>query len=162
GGTIAVIGAGIGFLDDRFLTVVCLLATTVLILVLGLFVGVRNARTRYTNRVVVSPLAQALASILDSPEATTEAGINLDPRMTTIKQGPVGTVPLPPRFRANPQQRAEVEHLVSTRLPIDVDLTWHTRRNPQVLEILAAPKPPDMVPFSRYIAEMEACEQGQI
>lgn len=128
----------------------------------GIAYGIYRGRVWHNDRVLITPLSAALAGILDLTVAQTAKSITLPNRFGPSMTGDIGAITLPSRFRASPEQRKATEHLVRSRLPVDVDFSWKTSRNPQVLGILAAPKPPDMVRFQDHIALMEACAPGDI
>jgi len=123
---------------------------------------VRRIRAWLSKRGIVTPLALAMAPILNIPELDTEQAITLAPGWMTRKQGQIGQVTLPPRFRANPGQRNEIEHLITTRLPVDIDFYWNTAMNPQRLSIQASPRPPTQVPFAKYADFMHELKQGEV
>lgn len=120
-------------------------------------------RQRDTGRYVVAPLAPALGPLLEMPAPNARKIITLKPGYLTAKDGEIGTIgPLPPAFRADPGQRRAVEHLVSARLPVDVDFQWRTGGFPQSIALLAAPQCPPMVMFEDMLSEMAKCKPGEI
>jgi hypothetical protein len=116
----------------------------------------------HRHRITVAPLADALASILGLPEVETERSIALAPDYMTRKRGKLGDISLPSHFRALPNERASIEHLINSRMPIECDFLWNTRRTPAVLTIIAAPNPPDITYFGEYMQQMEACKPGDV
>src|ERR1039457_2762340 len=161
-GTILIIAIVIGMLKDRGLTIRGLMSTGSLLLIIITIMLVRSLRKWHTDKVVATPLAMALSPQLGIPEKETQKALTIASNALTIKRGEIGRIVLPPQFAANPKQRDGIEHLVDSRMPVDVDFKWFTTRNPQYLSLLAAPKPPTMVGFTSLIEAMEACKPGQI
>jgi hypothetical protein len=129
---------------------------------IGVVIGVVGARHWHTNRTVVTPMGQAMAGILDVPESDATKAITMTPNYLSTREGEIGQIQLPPRFRATPGERESVEHLISSRLACDVDFRWNTRANPQRLSIVASPKPPTMVPFGKHVDYMESLIPGDV
>lgn len=127
----------------------------------GIGYTVWRLRAWHTDRVLKTPLSAALAGILELTSAQTVKSVALPTRFGPNMSGEIGAITLPSRFRASPEQRKATEHLVRSRLPVDIDFTWRTSQNPQVLGILAAPKPPDMVRFKDMVSLMESCKSGE-
>jgi hypothetical protein len=139
-----------------------LLAVGCVSVIAGLGYAVWRLRIWHTDRVLKIPLSAALAGILELTPSQTVKSVALPTRFGPNMSGEIGAITLPSRFRASPEQRRATEHLVRSRLPVDVDFSWKTSQNPQTLGILAAPKPPDMVKFKEYVALMEACKSGEV
>jgi hypothetical protein len=159
--TLIIITIAIGIFMNRSTTIHDLIITGIVLTVIGLFLSVRALRKYYTNRVIATPMAMALAPMLAIPEKETQKAIDIAPNALTIREGEIGRITIPPQFPANPAQREMIQHLVESRMPMDIDFAWHTKKLPMHLALLAAPKPPTMVPFAQYIDLMEKCEPGQ-
>lgn len=123
----------------------------------------RAVRGRKTKRGILNPMAPALAPILGTSDMEASKMLTLKPGYQTAKDGAIGHIsPLPVAFQANPMQRASVEHLIKSRLPVDVDFEWKTKQMPQSVTLLAAPTCPPMVLFTDMLEEMKNCKPGEI
>jgi hypothetical protein len=159
--TILIIVILLGIWKKRTLTIHSSIAIGSILIIAVLVLTIGKLRKWHTDKVIATPMAMALAPMLAIPEKETQKAIEIAPNALTIKEGEIGRITIPPQFPANPGQRESIEHLIESRMPIDIDFTWHTRRTPQYLSLMASPKPPTMVPFSQYIELMEACKPGQ-
>jgi hypothetical protein len=160
--TACIIAIPYGLVTNESATIDAIASSGMVAMLSGIAWSVLRLRKYHNDQVVVSPLAEALAPILAIPVVQTQKSITLPPSFMTIKTGEIGSIVLPKKFRATPDERNAVEHLIVTRLPVDVDFRWHTKQTPQALGILASPTPPSMVPFLSLVTEMEACKQGDI
>lgn len=162
GVTLAVAGIGAGLLVSRSATIIAsVVALAISIMVAGILL-VKRLRKWYSHRVMVSPLAKALAPMLDIPESTAEKSIRLIDGYLRISKGRIGVIELPPKYPALPDQRAALEHVIDSRLPKDVSFTWHTSGNPMYVALSASPTPPTSVPFGRYVPDMESCDPSEV
>lgn len=161
--TVAIIAIAYGLMANRPATVLGLeIGGSVTVAGLVSFGCVKGKRA-YRHRATLTPLSSALSTTLRLANAETERSVSLVPGYRKISQGKIGEIALPAHFQTgNEQAKTELEDLVSSRLPVDVDFEWKTRTRPLKVIILAAPKPPTMVRFESYIPEMEACEPGQV
>lgn len=123
--------------------------------------GIRAVRTAAMRRVTV-PLGLAAAPILDLPDLAARRAVTLRPGYAAAREGEIGSVALPERFRAAPDQRRALEHLILSRLPVDADFSWKTAERPGRVAIMAAPSCPPMVPFADLLDEMGKCKRGQV
>lgn len=114
------------------------------------------------RRHVLHPMAAAIGPLLGVIPQTAHTLIHLPRTYGKVTDGEIGHVRLPDAFRASPDERKAVEHLVSSRLPVEIETRWLTAMTPMRLQINAAPKPPEMVRFSELRAEMDACQPGDI
>jgi hypothetical protein len=128
----------------------------------GAVQGVRAVRGRRHRRSLVRPLAAALAPILDVDPVDAEQAITLPPGYHAITDGTVGHIAIPDHWQANADQKRAVEHLVSSRLPVDVDYAWRMSRHPFQVTLKASPKPPDLVRFAEMTGDMSRCAPGEI
>jgi hypothetical protein len=151
-----------GLIKYREQTIISIIVTGGGAIIIGGIASIRSLRTLYTNRVTVTPMGMAIAPMLDVPESDATRSIIMKNGYATITEGELGRIILPPRFAANPAQKDSVEHLISSRLPIEVDFRWRTTSNPGVLSILASPQPPRMVKFADYVDYMESMPPGEV
>lgn len=151
-----------GLIFARTVTLLVVVSAGSVTLATAAVIAVRFLRQWHCDRIIAYPLAAALAPLIETPIMQARKAISLPPSFLTTSSGEIGTIALPDAFRAAPEQRKAVEHLVSSRLPVDVEYAWHTTRKPLSLGILASPKPPDMVNFLDYVSQMEACQRGQV
>jgi hypothetical protein len=162
GGTVFALMLAIGMLRFRGITILSLEIGAGLSVILGGCLGIRKGRRAYNDRTLVSPLAEGLSGILALPADETQRAIALPPAALTVKDGELGSITLPAHFRASPNERGAVEHLIATRMPREVEFAWHTSKTPQTVSIRTASKPPPMVKFGSLAADMEACAKGTI
>ena len=158
----ALLGVPAGLWQDRPLTLACLAVTgllAVLVAARGLY---RAGRSWHHDRGLVRPLAVALGPLIGVSDQRARKAIAISPAFATVKEGEIGTITLPDRFHASPDQRKAVQHLVSSRLPVDVDHQWQTSGRPQRLTLLAAPECPSMVPFDDLVSEMAKCNPSEV
>jgi hypothetical protein len=160
--TVIIVALAYGLILYRGYTILALIIGATLGAAGGFAYGIKRGRAWFNNRTTVTPLGEALAPLLAIPVVQAQQSISLPPSYLTTREGKIGQITLPAAFRADPGQRAAVEHLISTRLPIDTDFDWRVTKAPHHLAILAAPKPPNLVAFSRYHAEMKACKPGDV
>jgi hypothetical protein len=125
------------------------------------FLAWRAWRNWHIEPVILS-LAVALGPLTELPELQARKAIALRPGWTEIKRGEIGAITLPDTYRAGKDQRPGLEHLVSSRLPVDVDFSWQTAARPQRVMLLAAPQCPPLVRFGDLLAEMAACKPGEV
>jgi hypothetical protein len=130
--------------------------------VIAMTLGIRTARQSYRNHALITPLAMALAPILGIPELAVMQSLVLTPDYLHARKGKIGSLILPPQFRASPDQRNSVEHLITTRMPVSVNCHWHTKARPMRLDIMRAPEPPVMVKFSDMLSEIRAMDRDKI
>lgn len=123
---------------------------------------VRAGRTWRHKHTVLHPLSSAIAPLLGVSTVEASAAIELPRGYDKVTDGALGRVLLPDHFLAAPDQRAAIDHLISSRLPVDVDTTWRMSVTPMRVEIKASPKPPSMVPFTSLVDEMAACRSGEV
>jgi hypothetical protein len=128
---------------------------------IGIARGVLRARTWFRNRGIIAPLSAALSSVPGVQDEEMEKSITLNPNYLSIKRGEIGRIIFPDRFHANEGEKREVEHLVTARFPVPVDVAWHTKKRPQYASIMAAPPLPKMVKFSSQLDAIEACKPGE-
>ncbi len=118
-------------------------------------------RWRHT-RQVVHPLATALAPMLELSVQETHQAIHLPTTYSTIVDGPIGHISLPDAYPASPEQRKTVEHLIRSRLPVEIETTWQTTRRPMRLQLTASPPPPDKVPWASMLPALDECPKGEV
>jgi len=123
---------------------------------------VHRTRQWYNNRVLVTPMARGLESLLmlTSPEIV--RATHLDNGYLTHKAGKFGHIELPGHFRAAPEDRVSVEHYIRSRIPRDLDFQWVTNIPKPRLEFHAEPEPVGIVLFEKYLAAMEDCKPGEV
>jgi hypothetical protein len=143
-------------------TITVLIAVSVAALAGLGFRGYRLVQTWTHRRQVVHPMAEALAPLLGVSVSDASTAITLPRTFTQVSDGNLGNITLPSHFQGAPDQRKAIDHLVKSRLPVDIETTWRTAQAPMQLMINASPKPPDMVKFAEVRAEMDACAPGVI
>ena len=128
------------------------------------YMGYRKTRRIIRHRRTVNPLASALSPLLRLPEIECEKALSLVPNHHKVREGKVGELTLPDHFQTgNEIVKTDVENLFNSRLATDVDFDWKTRGTRGIkLVMIAAPKPPTMVPFEQYIDAMEACAPNEV
>lgn len=159
--TVAIAGIGWGLVTEPAVTLICVLIAVTIGLAAGIALSIRAGRAWHTRQAVISPLASALGPLLGIPDVAAQRAITLSSGYATVTSGPIGSVTLPSAFRADPAQRTSVEHLICSRLPVDIDFSWRTATSNQQLIIRAAPKPPEFVKFADFTDVMEDLEPGQ-
>ena len=125
------------------------------------FLGWRAWRNWHAEPLIRS-MAVALGPLIELPEIEARRAIALRPGYAEIRKGEIGAITLPDGYRAGKDQRPALEHLISSRLPVDVDCSWRTSGHPQRVLLLAAPQCPSMVRFADLAGEMAACKPGQV
>jgi hypothetical protein len=162
-GTLAVLAGGVyGWFTHRDDTRDALIGAGCLLAALGGLGLYRVARRWRHTRTVVHPLAAALAPLLGVQPLAAQELISLPARYGKTVDGPVGHVELPAAFAASPDQRKAVDHLLSSRLPIEIETTWYTATAPMRVAVAASPRPPDMVPWSSMTEAMADCPKGKV
>jgi hypothetical protein len=121
-----------------------------------------SIRSRNLNQNLVYPLAVPLAPMLGLSEMQARKAISIRPDYATVREGEIGKLALPVSYAANPAQRREVAHLVTSRLPVDADFTWDMQGKTHALRLIAAPECPSMVPFTDMLEAMAACKPGEV
>jgi hypothetical protein len=117
---------------------------------------------RQHDRVIVRPLAASLASTIAVSEAEAARMVQLPAAAVRRNRGEIGSIALPRSFAASPDQRKAVDHLVTSHLPVEVETRWQVAGAPKRLVILAAPSPPDSVPFESVRPVIEQLKPGQV
>ena len=118
-------------------------------------------RAWYLHQQYITPLAAALGPQFDMTGPELEQDIHMQPGYTEIKSGPIGRIDIPPRFHTDGKGQEGINHLISSRLPVDADYEWRLKgKTPHIL-IKAAPALPSMVRFMDYITEIEALPKRQ-
>ena len=123
----------------------------------------RKFRTYHHTHHTVTPLATAIAPYLALSPVRAHDSISIRPDWKTSKgMDLIGTVILPDEYAANSEQRHTAEHLIGSRLGLDLTFTWHTARHPMTLEIFRAPIPPAMVPLPSVLPVIRALPRGKV
>jgi|SRR5450755_2020778 len=162
GSTLIAFALAYGLIKYRSQTILASMIAGGIVIIGGFVLGIYALRTWQTNRVIVSPLGMAIAPMLDVPESDAMRAIDLNNSYHSITEGELGRIILPPRFAASPQQKEQIQHLITSRMPVEVDFRWHTKTNPATLAIMASPQPPPMVRFSDQIEYMESLRPGDV
>lgn len=162
GSTLLAIVLAYGLIKFREQTVIAVIAAGSAGIILGTVIAIHALRSLYTNRVLVSPLGMAIAPMLDIPESDATRSIMMNNGYAAMTQGELGRLILPPRFAASPGQKEQIEHLITSRLPVEVDYRWRMTTNPGVLSIMASPQPPRMVRFADHIEYMDSLPPGDV
>ena len=138
-----------GAITARLFTTVAVGLFILTILGMKVVASIKAARTAYDNRLVVRPLARAIAGIPGTSESDMESNIQLRPDYALIRRGEVGRIYFPDTFRALPMEQESVNDVVVRRMPMDVDVSWHPPRKGelQYARIVAAPPLPKLVRF---------------
>lgn len=152
-----------GLVVARMITEICLaVLAVVLIVVVERKLQVR-VQVRHHTKGTVKPLAHAMALEIGTPPETAHRSITIRPDYSTAKGlEDVGTIVLPDWYPANPGQREQIEHLVKSRLGMDLSFTWHTSKRPMTLQIARAPIPPTLVPFADMLPAIRALPTDKV
>ena len=156
-------GMTYGFLADEMLTVVSLVSVAVLSIVLNERRIQRKIQGRFVARYTVRPMLDAVAGQLGIASVTLENSISLRPDYAKSKGlETIGQMVLPDSYAANPAQREMMEHLITSRLGIEVSYTWHTSKHPMTLEIKRAPIAPTMVRFNDMLPTIKKMPKDEV
>lgn len=153
----------IGLATERTLTEnswLAAIAGFVLVVMLRL---ARRIAHRYHRNHVVHPLATALSGHLGLTPAVVQSNLRISPALEAAKPGQrVGTLKnLPDTWHALEADQQWVEAMLSARLPVELEYSWHLVRHPPWLEMLCASAPPAEVLLKDYIPHIEELEPGQ-
>lgn len=157
----AALAAAYGMIADEAATVYSAAAAAVAVTLAAAWTGVRRRRQRRHDRRVIAPMAASLAAVIGTAPAQARAAVHL-PHPGTDPRGHLGHIELPDAYPAGVDARKAVEHVISTHLPWDVDVSWRTAGKPKRVMISAAPKPPEVVPFASVMDEIARCAPGVI
>jgi hypothetical protein len=123
----------------------------------------RKFPVRYHAAGTTGPLAEALAPLLGTTPQIVAPGMTIRPDYTRTKSlETIGMIVLPDWFPANPVQREAIQHLITSRLGVEVQYGWHTVSHPMTLELIRAPIPPKMVKFTDVLAIMESLPANEV
>jgi len=160
--TAAAAGCAWGAVADRGALAAALIAAAAAALAVAAARAWRGGAARRHDRGIVRPMAAALARVLPAAEAEARRMITLPPGYARKTRGELGAITLPDWYPASPEQRKQVDHLVATHLPVDVETTWRTAGAPKKVIISVSPSPPELVPFAAVRELMEACRPGDV
>ena len=157
-----ILACGYGWLADRGALAVALIAAAAVSITAGAVWTWRTTTGRRHHRVIVTPMAAALARTLPAAETDVRRMLTLPAASLRRTRGELGVFTLPDWYPANPDQRRAVDHVITSHWPGDVDTTWHTAGAPKRVVISAAPSPPDSVPFDMVRGQIERLKPGQV
>lgn len=152
-----------GLFNDFEYTVIALIVTPILIIALNLKRIERKYAGMAVNRGTKRPLADAMALHFQTTPEIAAQSISIVPNYATAKsQQHIGTIILPNHWSAIGMGKSQIEDLITSRIGIDVDYTWHTSKSPMTLEITRAPIPPKLVPFADKMDIMNGLNDDKV
>lgn len=145
-----------GLISVRIPTIIAIGGFVLALLIRKAIVTIRAMRRSYENRLVVRPMARALAGIPGTSEQDMESNIELRPDYALIKRGEIGRVYFPDTFRAAPAEQEAVNDVLSRRLPMEIDVSWHAPKGKemQYARIVAAPPLPKLIRFEDHLDDI--------
>lgn len=109
------------------------------------------------------PLAAALAPYLGVSPLAVEASLAVRPDYADADGGEhLGELALPDHWAATPDQRRQVEDVISARFGVELRYQWRTASHPMALNLTRAPVPPALVPFAGVREAIEACAADRV
>ena len=152
-----------GVIYARTITIIC-----ILLLILGLigykcFKLIKTIRKAHYNKVRITPLARALATVPGVHEIDMENDIQLAKNYEGIKKGLLGKIYFPDSFRAEEGETTIVSNIVNRRLPQNVELNYYPPLNKerQHFTLVACPELPTWIPFSDCLTDIARNKPGE-
>ena len=152
-----------GYFTARSITEIGVSAVAVCGIAYGLRKADKAVKLRIHVRGVTGPLAATLAPLLGISYEAALGVISVRPGYAkSAGQETIGTVVLPDNYAANPGQREAIDHLLRTRLGVEIELGWHVTGHPKTLSIIRAAIPPVMWRFADALPVIRALGTGKI
>jgi hypothetical protein len=112
----------------------------------------RRLESKWMNRAhqrhSMNPLSEAIAVQLGITPAIARDSIVIRSDYAKTKGlEEIGRLVLPDWWQATEMQKTQFETLLNSRLPVELELKWHTTTHPMTVTILRAPIAPPSVPF---------------
>lgn len=156
GYTAAGLGTLYGLGTDPSATVPTAAAAAGLLAAWKTYRGITAARAAYSRRRHVSPMAHALAEVLQVSGAEAATMIQLVPNYAKVRDGSLGKINLPVKLAVTPDELAGIGHIVKTRLPVDVELSPRLMGRSPHIALTAVPPLPSLVPVADWLPQIEA------
>ena len=162
GYALALLGTGAGLIADPMMTDAGLIGAATVGTAYTAWRTVRKVRNYRHQRHLVNPLAGSLARVIGITDDAALKAVKIPAHYASVTEGCIGTIALPDNHPVGADIRKALTHLVTTHLPVDVDVEFRTASYPKAIVLKACPKPPDRVSFAEMREAMLACKPGEV
>jgi hypothetical protein len=153
----------IGYLKERTITVAGFVLSIFAGLIFLSFSAIRKVQNHQHTATFHTPMSAALSPMLGVSQSVVDDTLSIRSDYSKAKPGEkLGTLVLPDAFAANPTQKEQIEHLITSRMGYDLFLKWNMSHAVRTLEVFRQYEPPSMVPFLKMLPKIRELKRDLV